>query len=183
MAYDAPLGCSYRHVSSSDREAVWKETLHGLFSPRGMTYGSTSMLSFYECPTYIKKAAREPSEARKRVNGCRSLLLGETSAHHQREPSSFSPVVVMTDTAGYPCGLDITPLEKYPASRKRSRANFASVDQCLDVRSVHRMVALLTNQCDRLCGGDPVVAHDGISLSQRNVCICCGWWSDGWFTG
>ncbi len=73
----------------------------------------------------------------------------------------------MAYPSGNTCRLDVTPLEKYPASRKRSRANFASVDQGLDMGRIHQVATVLANQRYRFCGGYPVVAHHRISLSAQ----------------
>lgn len=87
----------------------------------------------------------------------------------------------MADSVGNTGCLDITPLQKYPPSRKRSRADFAPVDQGLDMGRMHRVVTVLANQCDRFSGGYPVVAHR--RLSQCNVCMVFGQCGGGWFAG
>jgi hypothetical protein len=79
--------------------------------------------------------------------------------------------------------LDITPLEEYSVPRKRACANFSAVDQRLDMERVYWVVAVLTNQRYRFCGGHPVVVHGGISLSQRNIRVCfrsAGWLMVRW---
>ena len=56
-----------------------------------------------------------------------------------------------------------------------SHANLAPVDKCSDMLRTHRVMTVFADNRDRFFGGNPVIAHVGISLSGRTFKFPVGW--------
>jgi hypothetical protein len=76
--------------------------------------------------------------------------------------STSFPVIVACICCHTGC-FDIAALEECRSSIQGSRTNLASVDKRLDVRRIHRVMAVLANYSNCLDDCDPIAAHRNAS--------------------